>query len=80
MPMSDAVFSQDPKTTGIQQRSSSLSLTHIDFSVSLNLLRILCNVDDEIYNLTLRNVVFKVFHNLFTHSFRDWRASAHLYF
>ncbi len=31
-------------------------------------------------NLTLRNVVFKVFHNLFTHSFTDWRASAHLYF
>ncbi len=30
--------------------------------------------------LTLRNVVFKVFHNLFTHSFTDWRASAHLYF
>ncbi len=31
-------------------------------------------------NLTLRNVVFKVFHHLFTHSFTDWRASAHLYF
>ncbi len=31
-------------------------------------------------NLTLRNVVFKVFHNLFTHSFTDWRASTHLYF
>ncbi len=31
-------------------------------------------------NLTLRYVVFKVFHNLFTHSFTDWRASAHLYF
>ncbi len=41
-------------------------------------------VDDDICktvcNLTLRNVVFKVFHNLFTHSFTDWRASAHLYF
>ena len=31
-------------------------------------------------NLTLRNIVFKIFHNLFTDSFRDWRASAHLYF
>ncbi len=31
-------------------------------------------------NLMLRNVVIKVFHNLFTHSFTDWRASAHLYF
>ncbi len=31
-------------------------------------------------NLALRNVVFKVFPNLFTHSFTDWRASAHLYF
>ncbi len=25
-------------------------------------------------NLTLRNVVFKVFHNLFTHSFKDWES------
>ncbi len=31
-------------------------------------------------NLTSRNVVFKVFQNIFTHSFTDWRASAHLYF
>ncbi len=31
-------------------------------------------------NLTLRYVVFKVFHNLFTHTFTVWRASAHLYF
>ncbi len=41
-------------------------------------------VDDDICktfcNLTLRNVVFKVIHNLFTDSFTDWRASAHLYF
>ncbi len=28
MPMSDAVSSEGPKTTGIQQRSSALSLTH----------------------------------------------------
>ncbi len=34
----------------------------------------------SLFNLTLRNVGFKVFHNLFTHSFTDWRASAHLYF
>ncbi len=32
------------------------------------------------YNLTLRNIVFNVFQNLFTRSFTDWRASAHLYF
>ncbi len=32
MPMSDAVLSEDPKTTDIQQRSSALSLTHRDFS------------------------------------------------
>ncbi len=25
-------------------------------------------------------LLFKVFHNIFTHSFTDWRASAHLYF
>ncbi len=31
MPMSDAVSSEGPKTTGIQQRSSALSLTHTDF-------------------------------------------------
>ncbi len=31
-------------------------------------------------NLTLRNIVLKLFHDLFTHSFTDWRASAHLYF
>ncbi len=32
MPMSDAVPSEGPKTTGIQQRSSALSLTHRYFS------------------------------------------------
>ncbi len=32
MPMSDAVSSEGPKTTGIQQRSSALSLVHRDFS------------------------------------------------
>ncbi len=47
MPMSDAVSSECPKTTGIQQRSSALSFTHRD-SVSLNLLMMLCTVDDEI--------------------------------
>ncbi len=31
-------------------------------------------------NLTLRNIVFKVFYNLFMHSFTDWRDSTHLYF
>ncbi len=32
MPMSDAVSSEGPKTTGFQQRSSAWSLTHRDFS------------------------------------------------
>ncbi len=32
MLMSDAVLSEELKTTGIQQRSSVLSLTHRDFS------------------------------------------------
>ncbi len=31
-------------------------------------------------NLTLRNMFLKIFHNIFTRSFTDWRASAHLYF
>ncbi len=37
-----------------------------------------CKLRDlqSLCNFTLRNVVFKVFHNLFTHSFTDWRASA----
>ncbi len=47
MPMSDAVSSEGPKTTGIQQKSSVLSLTHRDSSVSLNLLTMLCTIDDE---------------------------------
>ncbi len=32
MPMSDAVLSEGPRTKGIQQRSSALSITHRDFS------------------------------------------------
>ncbi len=32
MPMSDAVSSEGPKITGIQQRSLALSLMHRDFS------------------------------------------------
>ncbi len=48
MLMSDAVLSEGPKTTGIQQRSSALSFTHRDFSSSLNLLMMLCTVDDKI--------------------------------
>ncbi len=69
MPMSDAVSSEGPKTTGIQQRSSALSLMHRDFSSFSE------SFDDVMHcrwwdlqslcNLTLRNVVFKVFHNLF---------------
>ncbi len=84
MPISDALSSEGPKTTGIQQRSSALSLPHRDFSSFPE------SFDDVMHcrwwdlqslcNLTLRNIVFKVFHNLFTHSFTDWRASAHLFF
>ncbi len=48
MPMSDAVSSEGPKTTGIQQRSSALSLMHRDVPVSLKRLKMLCTVDDEI--------------------------------
>ncbi len=51
--------------------------------VSLKLLLMLCTRWwdlQSLCNLMLRNVVFKVFHHLFTHSFTDWRASAHLYF
>ncbi len=71
--MSDAVSSEGPKTTGIQQRSSALSLTHRDLSSFSE------SFDDVMHcrwwdlqslcNLTLRSIVFKVFHNLFTHSF-----------
>ncbi len=78
------VSSEGLKTTGIQQRSSALSLTHRNLSSFSE------SFDDVMHcrwwdlqslcNLTLRNIVFKVFHNLFTHSFTDWRASAHLYF
>ncbi len=49
MLMSDTELSEGPKTTGIQQRSSALSLPHIDFSsFSFDLLIMLCTVDDEI--------------------------------
>jgi len=43
IPMSDPVSSEGPKT-----RSLPLSLTHRDYPVSLNLLMMLCTVDDEI--------------------------------
>ncbi len=80
MQMNDAVSSDWLKTTGIQQ-SSMKKKDFSNFSESFDdimhcrwwYLQSLCN-------LTLRNVVFKVFHNLFTHSFTDWRPSAHLYF
>ncbi len=70
MPMSDAVSSESPKATGIQQRYSTLSLMHRDFSGFSE------SLDDVMHcrwwdlqspcNFMLRNVVFKVFHNLFT--------------
>ncbi len=66
MPMSDAVSSEGLKTAGIQQRSSSLSLTHRDSPVSLNLLIMLQMMRfAKPLNFMLLRVVFKVFHNLF---------------
>ncbi len=63
MPMSDAVSSEGLKTTGIQQRSSALSLTHRDFSSFSE------SFDDFMHcrwwdlqslcNLALRNAFFK---------------------
>ncbi len=62
------------KTTGIQQRYLALSLTHREFSSFSE------SFDDVMHcrwwylqslcNFTLRNVVFKEFHNLFTHFLR----------
>ncbi len=79
--MSDAVSSEGP---GIQQSSLALSFTHRDFySFSESFDKVMhCRrwALQSLCNLTLRNIVFKVFHNLFTHSFTDWSASAHLYF
>ncbi len=81
MLMSDTVSSEGPKTTGIQQSSSAMSLTLRDFSESFDDFLDFRGWDlQSLCNLTLRNVVFKVFHNLFMHSFTDWRASTHLYF
>ncbi len=75
--------SEGPKTTGIQQRSLALSLMHRDFSSFSEFFDGVMHCRwwnlQKLCNLTLRNVVFKVFHNLFTHSFTDWRDSAHLY-
>ncbi len=81
MPMSDAVSSEGPKTTGVQQSFSDLSFTQrflqflwiFDDAMHCRL----CNLQ-SLCNLMLRNVVLKVFHNFFMHSFTDWRASAHL--
>ncbi len=38
MPMSDAASSEGPKTMGIQQRSSILSLTHRGFSETFDVM------------------------------------------
>ncbi len=46
--MSVAVSSEGLKTTGIQQRSSALSLTHRDFSSFSEFLMMLCTLDDAI--------------------------------
>ncbi len=70
MQMSDAMSSEGPKITGIQQRSSGLSRTHRDFySFSESFDGVMhCGWWDlqSRCNLTLRNIVFKVFHNIFT--------------
>ncbi len=84
MPMSDAVSSEArrPRASNIGLRSCPLR-TEISpvFSESFDDV-MHCRWCDlqSLCNLTLMNVVFKVFHNIFTHSFTDWRASAHLYF
>ncbi len=69
MPMSDAMSSEDPKTTGIQQMSSALFLTHRDFSSFSE------SFDDDMHcrlldlqrlcNLMLRFVVFKIYSTIF---------------
>ncbi len=69
MPMSDAVSSEGTKTSASNKGLRPCPL-HTEISpVSLNLLMMLCTVDYKICiafcNLTLRNVVFKVFHNIF---------------
>ncbi len=84
MPMSEAVSSEVPKTTGILQKSLALFHMHRDFSSfseSFDYV-IYCRLwnSQSLCNLMLRNVEFKLFHNLFTHSFTDWSAPAHLYF
>ncbi len=65
MSMSDAVSSEGLKTTSIQQRSSASSLTHRDFSSFSESFDdvMLCRWWDlqSLCNLTLRNVVFKIF-------------------
>ncbi len=48
MPMSDALSSEGPKTTGIQQSLRPCPLRSEISPVSLNLLMMLCTVDDEI--------------------------------
>ncbi len=71
MLMSDAVSSEGPKTTGIQQRSSDLSLTHRDFSSFSE------SFDDVMHgrlwdlqslcNLMLKNIVLK-YSTIFLHT------------
>ncbi len=83
MPMSDAVLSEGPKTTGIQQRSSALSLTHRDLSSVSESLIILCTVDDEIckaFAIWHWGTLFLKYSTIFVCFFADCRASAHLYF
>ncbi len=67
--VNDRIMSESLKTTGIQQRSSALSLTHRDFSSFSEYFDDVmhCRWWDlqSLCNLMLRNVVFKVFHNLF---------------
>ncbi len=66
-----------PKVFGLVPYTQRLSSVSESFDDVMH-----CRWGDlqSLCNLMLRNVVFKVFHNPFTHSFTDWRASTHLHF
>ncbi len=81
MLMSDAVSSEGPKTKGIQQKSSALSLTHRDFSsFSYSFDDVMhCRWWDlqSLCNLTLRNVVFYIYIYAFSRRFYPKRLTVH---
>ncbi len=84
MPMSDAVSSEGPKTTGIQQRSSDSSLTHRDFSCFSESFDdvVHCRLWDlqNLCNLILRNVVFKrCYSTIFLHTLSQIGEHLHIF-